>query len=75
MAFNAAASGWAKRRAPLRRGVRLFEEACASSKRLAPLHPGPAEMGLEGPWALGFSDFGLGLGVSGLILQGFGLRI
>ena len=55
MAFNAAASGWAKRRAPL--------------------HPRPAEMGLDGPWALGFSEFGLGLGVSGLILQGFGLRI
>ena len=68
MAFNAAASGWVKRRAPLRESMRLFVEACASSPRAC-------RAGLE--WALGFGldSYGLRLGVLGLVLQGFGLGI
>ena len=61
MAFNAAASGWAKRCAPLREGVRLLVEACASSPRAC-------RDGLE--WALGFrlSDYKLSLDVLDLVL-------
>ena len=68
MAFNAAASGWVKRRVPLRRGVRLFEEAGASS-------PEACRLGLRWALGLGLDGLGLELGVLGLVLQGFGLGI
>ena len=62
MTLNAAASGWPKRHAPLRWGVRLIVEAGASSNQ--------ACMGLclNGPksWAL---SYGLGLGILGLALK------
>ena len=68
MTFNAPTSGWAKRHAPLRGGVRLLVEARASSPRAS-------RDGLE--WALGFGlgDYKLSLDVLGLVLQGFGLGI
>ena len=61
MAFNAAASGCVKRRAPLRGGVHLCEEARASSLEAC-------KLGLV--WALdfGFGDYKLSLGVLGLVL-------
>ena len=79
MAFNAAASGWEKRRAPLRWGVHLTDLVCAWSLRRVPLPAGPAwawawawmdpKVGLEWVDGLGLGILGSDLNVSGLNLR------
>ena len=69
MALNAVTSGWTKRRAPHRSGVRLIVEASASSSRAC------MGLGLDGPESLGLRQFGLGLGELGSDLSVLGLNL
>ena len=65
VALNVAASGWTKRRAPHRSGVRLIVEAGAFSSQAC------MGLGLDGPESLGLRQFRLGLGELGIYLSVF----